>query len=95
MKIAEMNWSQVEEYLKRDDRAVLPLGSTEQHAHLSLAVDCHPVASGSRPRPPSRWACRSSRRGLWHHPLFPGLSRHGQPAARDLCRPSSGTSSTA
>lgn len=39
MKIAEMNWGQVEDYLKRDDRAVLPLGSTEQHAGLSLAVD--------------------------------------------------------
>ena len=29
----------MEEYLKRDDRAVLPLGSTEQHAYLSLSVD--------------------------------------------------------
>jgi len=34
-----MNWMQVEEYLKNDDRAVVPLGSTEQHAYLSLAVD--------------------------------------------------------
>jgi len=34
-----MNWSQVEGYLERDDRAVLPLGSTEQHAGLSLSVD--------------------------------------------------------
>lgn len=39
MRIAEMNWLQVEAYLGRDDRCVLPLGSTEQHAHLSLAVD--------------------------------------------------------
>ncbi len=39
MRIAEMNWMQVEEYLKRDDRAVVPLGSTEQHAYLSLMVD--------------------------------------------------------
>jgi len=31
---------QVEEYLRRDDRAVLPLGSTEQHSHLRLTVDC-------------------------------------------------------
>jgi creatinine amidohydrolase len=30
---------QVEEYLKGDDRAVVPLGSTEQHAYLSLLVD--------------------------------------------------------
>ena len=39
MRIAEMNWMMVEEYLKRDDRCVLPLGSTEQHAYLSLSVD--------------------------------------------------------
>ena len=39
MKISEMNWHDVETYLKKDDRAVLPLGSTEQHAGLSLSVD--------------------------------------------------------
>ena len=39
MKISEMNWMQVESYLQNDDRAVLPLGSTEQHAWLSLSVD--------------------------------------------------------
>jgi creatinine amidohydrolase len=39
MKIAAANWMQVEEYLHTDDRAVVPLGSTEQHAFLSLAVD--------------------------------------------------------
>ena len=39
MKISEMNWLQVEEYLKSDDRAVVPLGCTEQHAYLSLSVD--------------------------------------------------------
>lgn len=39
MKIHEMNWLQVETYLEHDDRAVLPLGSTEQHAYLSLGVD--------------------------------------------------------
>jgi len=35
-----MNWMQVEEYLRHDDRAALPLGSTEQHSYLSLTVDC-------------------------------------------------------
>ena len=40
MKIADMNWMQVEAYLQNDDRCILPLGSTEQHAYLSLAVDC-------------------------------------------------------
>ena len=39
MKIAEMNWEQVEACLRDDDRAVLSLGSTEQHAQLSLSVD--------------------------------------------------------
>ncbi|MBV8650164.1 MAG: creatininase family protein [Alphaproteobacteria bacterium] len=39
MKITEMNWMQVETYLKGDDRAVVPIGSTEQHAYLSLGVD--------------------------------------------------------
>ena len=39
MKISEMSWQQVEDYLKTDDLAVLPIGSTEQHAGLSLSVD--------------------------------------------------------
>src|SRR5947207_15423171 len=30
---------QLEAYLEGDDRIVLPLGSVEQHAYLSLAVD--------------------------------------------------------
>jgi creatinine amidohydrolase len=30
---------QLEAYLERDDRIVLPVGSTEQHAYLSLATD--------------------------------------------------------
>ncbi len=39
MRITDMNWMQVEEYLRRDDRAVLPIGSIEQHGYLSLGVD--------------------------------------------------------
>jgi creatinine amidohydrolase len=39
MKIRDMNWMQVETYLERDDRCILPLGSVEQHGYLSLAVD--------------------------------------------------------
>jgi creatinine amidohydrolase len=39
MRISEMNWMMVEEYLRADDRAVLPLGCTEQHAYLSLSTD--------------------------------------------------------
>ena len=39
MRIAEINWMMMEEYLRRDDRCVLPLGSTEQHAYLSQSED--------------------------------------------------------
>jgi creatinine amidohydrolase len=39
MKIAEMNWMQVEARLAHDRRAVVPMGSTEQHGYLSLSVD--------------------------------------------------------
>ena len=39
MRVADLNWMQLEAYLERDDRIVLPLGSTEQHAYLSLETD--------------------------------------------------------
>jgi creatinine amidohydrolase len=39
LKIEDCNWMQVEEYLQRDDRLVIPLGSVEQHGYLSLGVD--------------------------------------------------------
>lgn len=39
MRVAEMNWMQIEAYLEKNDLAIVPLGSTEQHAYLSLSVD--------------------------------------------------------
>jgi creatinine amidohydrolase len=39
MRIRTLNWMQLEDYLSRDDRIVLPVGSTEQHAYLSLETD--------------------------------------------------------
>jgi len=39
MRVVDMNWMQLADYLRRDDRAVIPLGSTEQHAYLSLGTD--------------------------------------------------------
>jgi creatinine amidohydrolase len=39
MRVADMDWRMVEDWVRADDRAVLPLGSTEQHAGLSLATD--------------------------------------------------------
>jgi creatinine amidohydrolase len=39
MRVHDCNWMQLERYLERDDRVVLPVGSTEQHAYLSLGTD--------------------------------------------------------
>src|SRR5579862_4402612 len=39
MRVADMNWIQVEAWVKDDGRAVVPTGSTEQHGYLSLSVD--------------------------------------------------------
>lgn len=39
MRVAKMNWADMEKQIAGDDRCVLPVGSTEQHAQLSLCVD--------------------------------------------------------
>ncbi len=39
VRVRNLNWGQLEAYLRRDDRIVLPVGSTEQHAYLSLETD--------------------------------------------------------
>ncbi|WP_153769918.1 creatininase family protein [Labrenzia sp. CE80] len=39
MKLSDMNWRDVEAAVARDPRCILPVGSTEQHAQLSLSVD--------------------------------------------------------
>ncbi|HMJ00536.1 MAG TPA: creatininase family protein [Gaiellaceae bacterium] len=39
MRVHDRNWMQLEEYLRSDDRIVVPTGSTEQHAYLSLGTD--------------------------------------------------------
>jgi creatinine amidohydrolase len=39
MRIADMDWQMVEDWTRHDDRAVLPIGSTEQHSGLSLLTD--------------------------------------------------------
>ena len=39
MRVQDCNWMQLEEYLRGDDRIVLPCGSIEQHGYLSLGVD--------------------------------------------------------
>jgi creatinine amidohydrolase len=39
MRVADMDWRMVEDWTRHDDRGVLPIGSVEQHAGLSLATD--------------------------------------------------------
>jgi creatinine amidohydrolase len=39
MRFEDLNWMDVEEYLKDDDRLILVLGACEQHAYLSLTTD--------------------------------------------------------
>jgi len=39
MRFEDLNWMDVENYLKTDDRLILVVGSCEQHAYLSLATD--------------------------------------------------------
>jgi creatinine amidohydrolase len=39
MRIEDLNWMDVEAYLKHDDRLILVTGATEQHGYLSLLTD--------------------------------------------------------
>jgi creatinine amidohydrolase len=39
MRLEDLTWMDVEQYLQRDDRLMLVTGSTEQHAYLSLLTD--------------------------------------------------------
>jgi creatinine amidohydrolase len=39
MRIEELNWFDVENYLKNEDRLMLVLGACEQHGYLSLLTD--------------------------------------------------------
>ncbi|MBI1793121.1 MAG: creatininase family protein [Chloroflexi bacterium] len=39
MRLEDLNWMDVEKYLQQDDRLILVIGATEQHAYLSLLTD--------------------------------------------------------
>ena len=39
MRMEDLNWMDVEAYLKNDDRLILIIGATEQHGYLSLVSD--------------------------------------------------------
>jgi len=66
MRIEDLNWMDVEEYLKHEDRLILILGATEQHGFLSLLSDVRiPLAladaasqtSGVLVAPPLNFGC--------------------------------------
>jgi creatinine amidohydrolase len=66
MRLEDLNWMDVEEYLKRDDRLMLVTGATEQHGYLSLFTDIRiPLAladaasqaSGVLVAPPLNFGC--------------------------------------
>jgi len=39
MRLQDLNWMDVEKYLENDNRIILVMGATEQHAYLSLMTD--------------------------------------------------------
>lgn len=39
MRFEELNWMDVENYLKKDDRLILVIGACEEHGYLSLLTD--------------------------------------------------------
>ncbi|MEN4011214.1 MAG: creatininase family protein [Bellilinea sp.] len=39
MRLEDLNWMDVEEYLQKDDRIMLVIGACEQHGYLSLLTD--------------------------------------------------------
>jgi creatinine amidohydrolase len=59
----DLTWMDVEDYLKRDDRVVVTVGSCEQHAYLSLATDV------LVPQAIAREACRTE--GVLAAPALP------------------------
>ena len=68
MRLGEMNWMEVENYLKKDDRLLIVLGANEQHGFLSISTDVKiPLAladaasqqSGVLVAPPLNFGCSS------------------------------------
>ena len=86
MRIRDMNWMMVEDYLKRDDRAVIPRG---QHGAARAAQPdggLHPLGEGQCRRRRAAGRSGLSDRAFRGHALFPGLSGHHFDAAADLPR---------
>src|SRR5436309_10120295 len=82
---------QLETYLMKDDRIVLPVGSTEQHAYLSLETDniLAERASVEAAEPLGVPVLPVLAYGVTGFTAYPGI-----PCARPRCSRSSRTSST-
>jgi creatinine amidohydrolase len=68
MRLGELNWMEIENYLKKDDRLILVLGANEQHGFLSTSTDVKiPLAladaasqqTGVLVAPPLNFGCSS------------------------------------
>ena len=68
MRLAELTWMEIENYLKKDDRLMLVLGATEQHGYISIGADVKiPLSladaasqqSGVLVAPPLNFGCSS------------------------------------
>jgi creatinine amidohydrolase len=68
MNLGEMNWMEVEQYLKTDDRVMVVIGATEQHGYIELDADVKiplklaeaaSVQTGVLVTPPLNFGCSS------------------------------------
>jgi creatinine amidohydrolase len=68
MRLGEMNWMEIDNYLKKDNRLLIVLGATEQHGFLCTSTDVKiPLAiadaasqqSGVLVAPPMNFGCSS------------------------------------
>ena len=94
MKIAEMNWRQVEDYLQRDDRALCRWARSSS-TPISAWRSTHPERAGRRRGGRAARRAGVPGRALRDHALLPGLSGHGRACASRPTWRSSATSWTA
>ena len=68
MNLGEMNWMEVEQYLKKEDRVMVVIGATEQHGYIELDADVKipqrlaeaaSLHSGVLVTPPLNFGCSS------------------------------------
>jgi creatinine amidohydrolase len=98
VRLGELTWRETEARIKQNPVAVIPVGSTEQHAHLALETDFTLVTSimdAAAQQAQDRGIPMLVTPGIWtglspHHMDFPGtitLRRHTlELVIRDVCQ---------